>query len=872
MKYAKITVLGLLLAGMTAPARAQIFQVFEKNGQTAKYQAAEVDSISHRDGDGLTTLHLRSGKKQTFQKAETDSIVWYDPAGSILSTLKAKGNYTCFLRLVGENSLWSDMLNGATDLTVFAATDDKWQQFFQKNGITYEALTQEQKQRLLAAAVTQSSLGGNLRVRGMVDGQETWTPLLTPAYCQANGITEQDQLMLAGSVLTAPWSAGAAAPSQTQTTNGTVYDLTAPITPLATMGDIIRRNGKTNIMAHIIDAIKTYVPDPNSYAYPPQLKYDPDQAGYHDEDAPEADMAAMYVPSDDAMWDFFTNGGGQMLVRTYHAKQGTADEVPYTMPTTHEELFRQIDDIPLSTLQPLVNIIMMRSFRSSVPSKMTQLRDDAMSQFFFAEDRNKIQDCLLACNGMVYIMNGVYGPQDFLSITAPVYISETNRIMKWAIYDQAAMGLNFFAYLKAPQQELTLFMPTDEAFRYYYDPSSMKSRTPRVLELSYKNAIFPITARSYNYFCPYNKDKGEVGTIGSALQGSVATISQGDIMNRLKEVLYVHTIVGDVTNSRNEYFATLGGDVVKVVRDGSGRIVGAKGTFQLENERQGVASETPGVTGCTVTQSFESLSNGKTYAINAPLVPTYRSLWSILSDDADTYSWMNNEFTADTPYSEFLKLCSVDEDALIACGLVDGRVFARGNGLDYNLGFIGGNTPVTVYIPTNEAVRMAISNGLPTWEEITEDYRSHCKPSLDWETGQPEYDSEGNPVMSNELATTEDSLRIANKVTTLMNVIKAHFHYGLAIADVEPFQSEFKTLAMNDRLASQRVKVSSQGNGQMTVTDWNGRSYDIVGEKNIFFRDILCNKTPVNVAMTNISVDRHNAGVIHQIDGVLGWK
>ena len=318
--------------------------------------------------------------------------------------------------------------------------------------------------------------------------------------------------------------------------NGYVNVTDAPLCPLSSMAEVIRTNGKTNIFSHMLDRysapfydkslselyhdlhqefedsifVKRYVSD-NGYghikwAYEPaplgtldkympykddtskdiipSLKFDPAWNGLYDEVRREKDMASMFIPSDDALWKYFTQGGGLQLIETYGDPNMVYESV--------EDLYKNIDNIPLGTLQSLINIIMIRSFVGSVPSKMTKLRDDAQEQLFYSEDIEKIDTCLLASNGAVYIMSDIYGPADYTSVTSPAYISKTNNIIKWAIYDQSYMGLNYYAYLKAMQSEFTFFLPSDSALLYYYDPTSMKSRTPRVMQLSYKNKTFPI--------------------------------------------------------------------------------------------------------------------------------------------------------------------------------------------------------------------------------------------------------------------------------------------------------------------------------------------------------------------------------------------
>ena len=1013
MKHNKILALAALLLGMAAEGQAQVFQVFQKDGRAPKFQAAAVDSLSHNNAEGLTTIHLKDGKKETFQKAATDSIVWYDPTNSILSTLRQKAGYTLFLRLVQESEWWTDMLSGATDLTVFAADDNAWQRFFAENAklpspnpwrtaTSYEALTADQKRALLYTAISAGSVNRAdlIRTKSLAAGLEAlehlsgsevpihynpaekwywerfhevnggkgiwlasdssfrYTSFFTPEKLKTFNVTETDLSIIFPAK--APQMANGVDILQQDisATNGTILGVASPLVPLQSMADVIRTNGKTNIFSHILDLFSApfyspvltesykkmypeftdsiftkryfsynnystkggyvwhdsygrpmlFEPGPlgtyqrynpyknvNSYDNAPGLRFDPGWAGYYDEVAPEKDMAAMFVPSDEALWHYFTKGAGQALILTYYANTGTPNEIPYTAPTNYDELYRQIDCIPVSTMASIfVNNNMMRSFTGSVPSKWGKLTDEAMEPLFDDVDKavSQLDTCLLANNGMVYVMNRVNMPADFSSVTAPAYASKTNLIMQSAIYDDY-MNLNYHIYLKAPQQDITLFLPSDSALYYYYDPISMKSRTPRAIEFYYVGGSFPIKLRLRNYYSPYNTsgpDDPNLGTIGNMIPGS-SLYTNNEVTDRLKDILYNHTIVNDGTqdiHSRNEYFRTFGGDVVKVVRDASGNIIGAKGGFQMENERLGIANDTPGITECKVNRSYESLSNGQTYSLAAPLVPTWRSLWSLMSNDQDQAQYGKEGFGGETPYSEFFKLCAADayETEIIGCGLVDGnlswvqresalkkyKIFIKDNGLDYNFSLLSGNTPYTAFIPTNEAVRKAIAQGLPTWDDIYEDYRSHCQPYIDDETGEPVVDYDGEIEYSDQLKSIEDSIRISEKIMMLTNFVKAHFCFGMAIADQEPFRSEYTSLAYDRNIELfQKLIVDCKGGQQMTVTDWNGNTVNVTAGKNVFVRDYTCSSSPVNVAMKGIQMNSHRSGVVHLIDGVLGF-
>lgn len=868
----RIIFFGFLLLWMAVESQAQNLQFFRKDGGSVKYDATGVDSLYLNKSEGIITLHFSDGSRENIPAEETDSVVIYDETRSILSTLRQKGNYSTFLRLVQEDAYWTDQMNGATDLTVFAADDDSWQRFFAENAnrlspdpwhtaTSYEALTAEQKNALLAAAIVApqkiadtAGIGGSddkLRVQSATKLAEVWTPILTPAYCDKYGITETDRTIISGTSSSAPWMAGNSfVEADIACGNGWLEQMAAPLKPLGTMADVIRENGNTDIFAYIMDLL---VKDPNlSY----MIKFDPAWAGYHDELLPEQDMAAMFVPSDKTMWSYFTEGAGQALLTA--------------KPTSKEELIQQIDGISTSVLSALIRNGFMRSFAYTVPSKWSLLRDEAMQPLFDDVNKAKAQldTCLLANNGMVYVMDQSFMSADYKSVTAPAYISSSCMIMKSAIYSNF-MHLNYDAYLKAPQQDITFFLPPDSALAYYYDPISMKGRTPRVIVFQFISGSFPVKVNVYKYNCPYSTG-GETGTIGTAFPGT-QRVNNTEITDRLKDILYYHTIVSDGTqdiHSRNEYYRTFGGDVVKVVRDASGKIVGAKGTFQLENERNGINTGTRGVTECQVTNSYESLANGQTYALDAPLVPTYRSLWSIMTNDWDQVERGIPGTGGDTPYSEFYKLCQADayEDLIMGCGLVDGNLtssqkktalrkyvtFINDKGLDYNLSYLLGNTPFTAYIPTNEAVQRAIAQGLPTWEEISEDFNSHSSDGM--------------------LTSFEDSLRIAEKIMILTDVVKAHFHYGLAIADQEPFRKEYKSLWIDrETMVSPKVTVNCTGNGNMSVTDWKGHTFDITDNKNVFVRDYTCSSSPIGSSMTGITINAYRPGVVHQINGVLGF-
>ena len=737
--------------------------------------------------------------------------------------------------------------------------------------------------------------------------------------------------------------------------NGYVNVTEKPLVPLASMAEVIRTNGETNIFSHMLDRFsapfynsnvthlygilypefkdrgdsifsKKYFskiglrpdnntkgvidiePGPNGTTidYDPYLdakasdnivlddyddigaflKFDPGWNGYYDEVDAEKDMAAMFVPSDSALWNYFLKGGGQPLIETYGD--------PNLPCNTLDDLYRNIDQIPLGTIQSLINLIMQRSFTGSVPSKMTKLRDDAQEQLFYVNDIDSIKSCILASNGAVYIMKSVYGPADFTSVTSPAFISKTNRVIKWAIYDESKMGLNYYAYLKAMQSEFTFLLPSDSAMRYYYDPTSFKSSTScRVVEFAFDSKLPKTTCKKY---IP------ATGEIQGKLVGSNASMQENEVTNRLKDILESHTIVHDGTNpihGEDEYFRAKNGTPLKVVRK-DGKIVSVLGGLQLENIRQNMQNETPGILSCNVSRAYEECKNGQTYVLNAPIVPTYRSVYSIITREFEKKNDTEGDEYANNPYLRFYELCqsSNNQDIIRACGLVDVNlketeqkaamkkytIFFDDKGLDYNIQFFS-NYHYTAFIPTNEAIENAIANGLPTWDEIRADY-SEMEPriyeldSLTQAMNDIDYEyKEEDSIRCNELIqeTRVDSLKLQAKITYLTNFIRYHFADNSVFTDrTEMKETEMVTGSYDSqkglfcKLYIDRVKGIEDGYAVLRVRDGNKGSQMLptVGEHNILARDISCNTKPTGL-MSKVTLDASSSCVIHSINGVL---
>ena len=745
--------------------------------------------------------------------------------------------------------------------------------------------------------------------------------------------------------------------------NGYVNKVEKVIFPLPNMAELIRTNGNTNIFSHMLDRwsapfynngvtlayqdvlasrgvskgdyehgwidsifTKRYFSDlsfghralntdPDGQPFRDAqstdvtLKFDPGWNAYvfSDENwrsnsttAPQYDMAAMFVPNDETLWKYFSeNGGGWQLIKTYYLKEGTEDEIPYVAPSTLDELFQQIDQIPLSTLRSLINVVMFPSFTGSVPSKMTKLRDDAQEQIFYADDIDHITGTMLANNGLVYVTDKVYGPADYTSVAAPAYISNTNLVMRWAIYNGSTkatdyMGLNYYAYLKAMQSRFVLLLPSDEALAYYYDPVSFKSQKSRVLKLFYKNQAFPISYQMY----AYNSETGEIGQLYN-----LERVANGEITNRLKDILESHTIVLDGVDEINtgidNYYLAKNGAAVKVTRevgaDGVKRVTKVQGGFQLENEEAGIEgfigetnknayTEVRGTQTNKVTDE-QDMSNGTTYILDSPMLPASHSVYNVMTSH-------------EAEYGAFYRLCEVNEEVVRGCGLVDEnnltptqqrtelkkfQVFINDNAPDFNVQFFN-NYRYTIFVPTDDKVNEAIANGLPTWEDIEADYAEMVPVVRELDSlrsvvkdaemqGDTPKEEDVNRIAELQPIAQNDSLMIQAKATYLINFVRYHFIDNSVFVDNSTFPSTDYVTASYDNVKGLFCKVNIQrpNAGVLQVQDANGGQWlQAEGKVNIMARDVACSKSPAGqTTMNGITIDGSSFAVIHQVNGVL---
>lgn len=723
--------------------------------------------------------------------------------------------------------------------------------------------------------------------------------------------------------------------------NGYINVLDSVLVTPSNMAEVIRTNGQTNLFSKMLDRFsapyynaeltdqyralhdigldsvyeKRYLSsrsqgneqlsvdfDGNSLGNVPLLTYDPGWNEYAVSSSipKEQDMGAMFVPTDEAMQEYFVNGGGRVLMERYAKRPNTAENLEYNL-----------YQIPLDILQSLINNLMKDSFLESVPSKYLTIMNDAQDQMFpatnadFATQQNyegHIVKTLLANNGVVYVLDRVITPADYASVIAPALYSANTTVVRAVVraddnyiegtsYNSAPLKKYYSTYLKAMQSRFSFFVPTDDGLSTYgyVDPMSLSKNIAQASQYKYwrfvyrnaPGAVLPIRAEAYRYNMETGQNPetdvrqtaGGTNNNQSDPTGSLTTGAGLTKRTLLIDMIDQHIVVHDTedadndqgVNARRKYFTSRGGAPVYVKDRGNieDNNVGMKvdGGFQIQlNQDQYPDNDHD----CTVTEGYDmtqesnGYGNGKTYLLDRPMQPTTRSVWNVFTNNPDNYS-------------EFFQLCqaSFPESDLKAAGLDEGvdeadwaseqnkyRIFTASGmnpAANEQLVRFFNNYRYTIYAPTNAAIQEAISRGLPTYDDIHNFI----------ETNNLGEDEDGNPTLS-----PENQAKAQAMITMLINFLKYHFQDGAYYVDDVDNENDYQTSCIdnvNNVYLSIHVKQSPN---TLTVTDNNGLTQSVVEPYNVLARDMNFNS---NTSAVPTSFQYSSYVVIHQVNHVLDF-
>lgn len=587
-----------------------------------------------------------------------------------------------------------------------------------------------------------------------------------------------------------------------------------------------------------------------------------------------ADIGAMFVPDDDAMIEYFTQDPNtKILLETYGS-----------LPNTPENVMRNVEDVPLNIMAKLVSNLMNTSFAGSVPSKFSSVVDDAHDVMGLSLSDIKTKegggyDVRIANNGVIYVVNKVFGPQAYEVVSAPALFNSQGDMgmANWIIQNVTwgndfGLGLDYYAFLISSSANYALFLPTKDAFdAYYLDPTSL-SRNPSQPEyIHYYMDPRPTSVTATSGIGASRWRRNASGGLDSlsALSFDPASNEFEDdwalVKSQLSEIMQASTIVLDANEVLQPgYYLTQNGWGVKV--DGSGNLNGGtvQGGGQLES----------GEEAATITEVFDQ-SNGVSYAINRLIQSPTRSVYSFLQSNGDRFS-------------KFFDLCNGFDDAYMDWAGISTKASDIGTVEadqyttfyvpgstntsdveqqlrcpDYNVRFFS-NFNYTLYAPDDAAMDIAIEHGLPTWDDVRSLYEKYYSDGNDYDGSGPGSDAE-----------EADMARAKTMIKAIRDFIRYHFHASSVYASGTFSGSDsYTTFLVSDNThISENLSVSVDGSGVISITDAAGtKTIDPSNTallSNEMTRDMEFDK---NRSYQNNYVTSSSCAVVHELTQPLSYN
>ena len=416
---------------------------------------------------------------------------------------------------------------------------------------------------------------------------------------------------------------------------------------------------------------------PDGGSVPAQLMFDPEWNSYYstsNKDASEGnaaeqrDMAVMMVPTDAAMREYW-NTTGKPLSENYDSW----------------------NDVPDDVIIKLLNVNMLPSFTSSVPSKFSAILNDANDPM--GVDVADIDSVWMTCNGAVYLTNKVYSPTAYVSVSFPALINRNMKIIDWAITQ-----CKYNVYLNALGSDYSFFIPTNNALIEYIDPCSYGKQNLQLLSFRWdetKKADERVYAVLYNY-------DEETGTRDSV--GIVNNYYR--ITKCLQDILDTHIVIGRVWDGKNTYFRTKNGTGIRVTNPADESNMTVEGSYQM-NEGQPLR-----VTRVYDQRKEVAGGNGKSYVLEGqPIMGTRLTVYDQLAAHPKYFGKFLELLEGSGLLETIHNLGTGNESDNKACGGTNMSVF---NTYHY-----------TIYVPSNDAIEQLQKEGkLASWEQVDEDHQA----------------------------------------------------------------------------------------------------------------------------------------------------
>ena len=444
------------------------------------------------------------------------------------------------------------------------------------------------------------------------------------------------------------------------------------------------------------------------------LSFDPGWTRYmtagahYIDDALKDNMAVMLVPTNEALMDWWDNGGGKVIKNQYGLH-------PATPCTDAADLIADMAGAPSDVIDDLINVNMIPAMTAALPSRFASVSNDAGESIGL--EKGSIDHVDLASNGLIYYTNKVFPPASYSSVIFPALI----RTDLMNVIYNAVKNDDYEAYLNSMVSRYCLLIPTNTAMMQYVDPVSYGQKNTRLFEFKLNDA--QNTAKAKLYADVYNITLNDDGTWTKTSETSVDRIgfannnqaSQGGLNNasilyRMEDIMDNMIAIGDVYPGKH-YYPTKGNNFIRL--DGTynteGATMYASGSLQTQGGRQ------------VPVQFFYSMDNGYSYVVDEiPMTtkysvtdvlaahPEFSKFFEIVEASASTQTTVKAPSSGD--FYSASQTANGGKGNLVAHSLDKNHndvVYQLLNAFHY-----------TVYAPTNDAMDEAFAAGLPTVEDL----------------------------------------------------------------------------------------------------------------------------------------------------------
>ena len=540
---------------------------------------------------------------------------------------------------------------------------------------------------------------------------------------------------------------------------------------------------------------------PDGRGVPAQLVFDPEWNSYYSasikqssegDAAEQRDMAVMMVPTNEAMQAYW-EGLGKPLSENYASW----------------------DDVPDDVIIKLLNVNMLPSFTSSVPSKFDAILNDANDPM--GVNVKDVDEVWMACNGAIYLTNKVYSPTAYVSVSFPALINRTMKIMDWAITQ-----CKYNVYLNALGSDYSFFIPTNNALLEYIDPCSYGKKNLQLLSFRYdetKREEERVSAVVYNY----NPETGERDSVGL-----VTTATNSARLTRcLQDILDTHIVIGKIWEGNKTYFRTKNGTGIRVTNASDADRMTVEGSYQMyEGSPLKVAR--------VYDQRKEVAGgNGMSYVLEGqPIMGTRLTV--------------KDQLSAHPEFAKFLELME-------GSGLFE-NIHNLGTGNENDNKACGGTNVslfntyhYTIYVPSNQAIEQLQKDGkLSSWEQVEADH-----------------------AVGNAAQAATDSLNI-------VNFLKYHIQDNALYIGAQNESGNYETALINSKTKRFYMLQTALKDDSIEVTDATGVKHTVTKKTdtsgkdlyNIQAREYLYDNKDATTA-TNLYTT--SSAVIHLIDSPLAY-